>query len=288
MNSISQILKLIRVQQWTKNLLVFAPGFFAGELSRQSFWVLLAGFSAMCLFSSCVYVLNDYLDRETDREDENKKHCPLAKGLVSVRIAMGVFFVFLIVGSGLLLLVPLAFVYIIIVYLGINILYSFWLKHLAIVDVVIISIGFLLRMFGGGILVNVELSKWLMLLTFFMALLIAFAKRRNELLHVHPEKNRPALKGYSLPFTDFTISTLSGACLIFYVMYTIDTEVTERLNSSYVYLTVIWVVLGFLRYLQQVFVHNNAGAPAELLLQDHWLTGIILLWLGSFYYFLYV
>ncbi len=288
MNSFGEIIKLIRVHQWTKNLLIFVPGFFAGTLTAESLTTLTMGYFAFCFFSSCVYIFNDYLDRDADRLDEKKKNRPLVSGSVSIGTAFGVAGALAIGGGVLVSLLPLYFIYVIGSYLCINLLYSIWLKHVPIVDVVIIAVGFLLRVFGGGFLIEVELSKWLILLTFFVSLLIAFAKRRNELLSPNPEAIRPALKGYNIKFTDLSITALSGICVIFYVMYTIDPEVTVRLNSSYIYLTVIWVILGFLRYLQQVFVNNNAGAPAELLIEDHWLKGIIILWLGSFYYFLYV
>jgi 4-hydroxybenzoate polyprenyltransferase len=283
-----EMLKLLRVHHWTKNLLVFMPLFFAGELTQTSIVVLSIGFLAFCLVSSSVYIFNDYMDRSADKIDEVKKHRPLASGSVSV-ISAFVIGVSLLLCAGILLFqLPQIFSLIVGSYLLLNILYSIWLKHVPIVDVVIIAIGFLLRLFGGGVLGGVLLSKWIILLTFFVALLIAFAKRRSELLSPDSVKLRPALKGYNLKFTDLIIILLSSVSLIFYVMYTIDSEVTSRLDSSYVFLTVIFVLFGFLRYLQQVFVNNNAGAPADLLLKDHWLKVIIVMWLASFYYFLYV
>jgi len=283
-----EILKLLRVHHWTKNLLVFIPLFFAGELTQPSIIVLTLGFITFCMVSSSIYIFNDYMDRSADKMDANKRYRPLASGSVSVKKALIIAVILLFGTVTLLFQLPQLFSVIIGGYFILNILYSTWLKHVPIVDVIIIAIGFLLRIFGGGILGGVLLSKWIILLTFFVALLIAFAKRRSELLSPDAVKVRPALKGYTLKFTDLIITLLSSVSLIFYVMYTIDPEVTNRLNSSYVFLTVIFVLFGFLRYLQQVFVNNNAGAPADLLIKDHWLKVIILMWLASFYYFLYV
>ena len=283
-----EILKLLRVHHWVKNLLVFIPLFFAGEFTQPSIIILILGFIAFCMVSSSIYIFNDYMDRNADKMDAKKKFRPLASEIVSVKTALIIAVILLFGTVTLLFQLPQLFSIIIGGYFILNILYSTWLKHVPIVDAVIIAIGFLLRIFGGGILGDVLLSKWIILLTFFVALLIAFAKRRSELLSPDPVDVRPALKGYTLKFTDLIITLLSSVSLVFYVMYTIDPEVTSRLNSPYVFLTVILVLFGFLRYLQQVFVNNNTGAPADLLMKDHWLKVIILMWLASFYYFLYV
>jgi decaprenyl-phosphate phosphoribosyltransferase len=282
------ILKLMRVHHWTKNLLVFIPIFFAGGILQPNLLILTLGFISFCLAASSIYIFNDYMDRDADRMDASKKNRPLVNGTVSVKNAIIIASLLVVTASVILLWLPPLFSIILGGYILLNILYSIWLKHVPIVDVVIISIGFLLRIFGGGILGDVALSKWIIVLTFFIALLISFAKRRSELLAPDPIKVRPALKGYNLKFTDLIIVLLSSVSLIFYVMYTIDTEVTERLNSSYIFLTVIFVLFGFLRYLQQVFVNEDAGSPVDLLIKDHWLKVIIILWLMSFYYFLYV
>lgn len=282
------ILRLLRVHHWTKNLLLFAPIFFAGGVLNEFVIKLFLGLIAFCFASSTVYIINDFMDLDLDRLHANRKNRPLASGLISVKTSFILVTVLVLSCGAILYFLPLTFSYIIFTYIFINILYSIWLKHIAILDVTIIASGFLLRLSGGGLLAEVELSKWIILLTFFAALLIAVAKRRNELLMPNAAEIRPSLKGYSLKYTDAIIALLSGVCLVFYIMYTIDPEVTNRLNSQYVYFTVIFVLLGFLRYLQQVFIHNDAGSPVHLLAKDHWLKLLIFLWLSSFYYLLYV
>jgi len=288
MSRAKEILKLIRVNQWTKNLLIFVPGFFAGKISEENILILTLGFIAFSLSASIVYIFNDIQDLEADRNDEVKKYRPLAKGTISIKSSLWSLLILLLLAATTLFKLNIDFTKILGSYLALNVFYSIGLKHIPILDALIISFGFLLRIFGGSVILDVAPSKWLILLTFFVALIITLAKRRNELLHKSPEKIRPALRGYNLKFTELTIVLLSGISIVFYVMYTIDSEVTYRLHSEYVYITVIFVLMGFLRYLQQVFVFNNAGTPSDLLIKDHLLKLIIILWIGSFYYFLYL
>ena len=288
MSNLKEISSLIRIRQWPKNLLVLVPGFFAGSMTWNDELIhALLGFAVFCLVCSAIYIFNDYFDREADRLDDSKKNRPLAKGSVSEKTALLLAIFALGGGVAISVLLPIQFMMLAGSYLGINILYTTWLKRVPIVDVIIIATGFLLRIFSGGILFDVVVSKWLVLITFFGALLVAFSKRRSELSLPNAREIRPALRGYNKTFIDLIIVGLSGICIMLYIMYAIDDEVIDRLNSNYVYLTVIPVIVGFLRYLQQVFVFNNTGAPSELLLKDHWLKSIVMLWLASFYFLLY-
>ena len=289
--NIRAVFQLIRVHQWIKNLLVFLPAFFAQKIGDGALVIpLLKGFGAFCLVASTVYIFNDYCDRESDSKHPDKASRPLASGEVSTRQA-------LVLGTVCLLLAAMlawstgiwAFVNLLVAYLALNILYSLFLKKIPILDLAILGIGFLLRIFSGGALVDVPISEWLVIMTFLGALMIGLGKRRDEFLLAEQTNTttRVSLAGYNKQYIDIAMVFVASITTVAYLMYTISPEVTNRIGNNYVYLTSFFVILGMLKYLQLTFVYGKTGRPTRLFLENRSLQLIILFWLISFGLLLY-
>ena len=283
-------LSLIRLPQWIKNTFIFLPAFFAGKFFDFALLSeLLPGFAAFCLASSCVYTINDLLDKSADEKHPHKKNRPLA----SARIAssQAIFFAAA-TGIGSLLLslwLDKMFFYITGIYILLNILYSVSLKHIPVLDIIIVSSGFLLRIFGGGVLANVPISHWIVIMTFLLALFLALAKRRDDVLIFNEsgEKMRKSVDGYNLEFINSAMMVMAAVIVVSYIMYTLSEEVMQRIGSTKIYFTTVFVIAGLLRYLQISFVENDSGSPTRILLYDRFIQLTILGWIASFFLLLY-
>ncbi len=287
--TITTILNLIRLRQWIKNAFVFIPAFFAARILDQGLGIDLAlNFLAFSLMASGVYVMNDYVDRERDRQHPEKQNRPLASGAVSSQQAL---LLGITLGSTSLILAAFInpiFAVILLIYLAINFLYSIRLKHIAIIDIAIIASGFLLRIFAGGVVAAVPISSWLIMLTFLLAMILALGKRRNEFLaQAEGQQSRPALDGYNLPFIDLSMVFLAAVTVVAYLMYTMSDEVVMRIGSDQLYFTTFFVILGLLRFLQLALVFNRTASPTKVLLEDRFIQLMLLLWGGAFLYLLY-
>ena len=275
------LLETLRPYQWVKNLLVFAPLVFARRmLDGEAALAAFLAFAAFCLVASSIYLLNDIVDIERDRKHPEKKLRPLPSGRLSVPVAWAAFFV--VAASGFALAVfatvepfwaPLA------IYFAINIAYSFRLKHVVILDTMSIAIGFLLRVYTGGIAIAEPVSGWLTLCTFFVALLLAFCKRRHELslLGEGSLEHRKTLDEYSLPFLDQLIAPLGALTVMTYALYTVSPQTQEKFSDKLLF-TVPFVVYGIFRYLYLVHIRAKGGNPTRLLLKDGPMLINILLW----------
>lgn len=275
---------LLRPNQWLKNLFLFAPWFFSFQFNWQQFPELLIGFVLFSLAASSIYVLNDYMDIEEDRQHPTKCKRPLASGAISkaqgLTLMLSLWAV-VVIGSWHL---SVQFLSIILGYVALNILYSLKLKHIPILDISIIAVGFVLRVFAGAVLISNEPSMWIILVTFLLALFLALAKRRDDcLLALQGKATRKNIDGYNLELVNAAMVLMSAVTLVSYLMYTVSPEVVERLGSQYVYLTAFFVILGVLRYMQLTFVEENSGSPTKLLMKDRFLQLTILGWLCSFY-----
>ncbi len=175
------------------------------------------------------------------------------------------------------------------IYLILNIAYSLKLKHIAIIDINIIAIGFLIRILAGGIVSDVTISKWLWIITYLLALILALGKRRSELLTFIDTgiTHRKAIAGYSLEFINSVLIFMSSILVVSYIMYTLSPEITTRLNSEYVYTTSFFAVLGITRFLQQTLVFNNTENPTKLAITDRFLQLVIVLWFTAFAVIIY-
>jgi decaprenyl-phosphate phosphoribosyltransferase len=291
MDKIRALVQLARPPQYLKNGFIFLPLFFGHRLhDLNAVWAAWWAFVAFCLAASSVYAVNDIHDIQEDRQHPAKKFRPLAAGILSKSEA-GLFALVLMALSlavsltflGPVFLLPLA------AYLLLNLVYSYGLKHLAIIDVFCIALGFVLRIFAGGLAADVWISHWLVLMTFLLALFLALAKRRDDLLLAANGINvRRSLDNYNLEFVSLSMVLMAAVIIVSYILYTVSPEVVSKHKTNNLYLTSIWVVMGLLRYMQITFVEQRSGSPTLILLKDSFLRVIILLWLLSFYLLFYV
>lgn len=270
----------MRPRQWIKNGFVFAALVFDGQLfSPDPFLRTTIGFALLCAASSAVYLMNDIVDLEADRRHPTKRLRPLASGALSVgtaRVAAGVLLIAAILGGWAL---EPAFGVIVIAYLAMNALYSYWLKHVAIIDVFIIAAGFLLRVGGGVSLITVErFSPWLYVCTSLLALFIGFGKRRAEIVLLADSANthRRVLDGYSVGLLDQLIQIVSALAIMSYSLYTFSAE--NLPENHLMMLTIPFVIYGIFRYLHLIHVEGKGGAPEELVLRDRPLMATLILW----------
>ena len=284
-----QIFVLMRPEHWVKNLFLFIPAFFAARLDEPSvLYNAMMGFVAFCLIASAVYVLNDMVDATQDRNHPDKNRRPVASGAISIRQAIAILVLLLFFSTALAAYLSTSMLIFSLLYFVINLFYSFSLKHIAIIDISLIGLGFLLRIFAGGAVTGVAVSQWLIILTFLLALILGLAKRRGEYVIAMGENNfRKALEGYNLPFLDVGITVCSTVAIVAYLMYCFSPEVTERMGSSQIYFTAFFVILGILRYLQLTLVFNKTESPTRALLRDLFLQLVLLAWIGAFTWLLY-
>lgn len=282
---------LLRIHHWPKNLFLFIPAFFAGVLTQsQVLLTLLQGFICFCLISSVVYIINDYRDRENDRLHPVKKNRPLASGQISTFTS-----IFLVIGL-LSIAIPWSFWlssyfgFSIVSYLFINIFYSLGLKNIAILDTLIVSYGFLIRTLSGGWLAEVEISQWLVIMIFLLSFFLATAKRRDDLILFQSGQAplRTSSRKYTLEFINTILSVLAGVIIVSYLMYTISDEVVSRLHAPYLYVTVLFVFVGLIRFLQITMVENRSGSPMRIFLTDAFIQVTIVLWILCFFVVIYI
>ena len=270
----------MRLRQWTKNGFVFFALIFDKQLFIvDAFLRTLAGFFLFCLISSAVYLLNDIADVEADRQHPEKKHRPIASGKLPLNVAAGAAIILIVITLPVAYYLAPALAMILAVYLLINVLYSNWLKHIPILDVLIISAGFVLRVAAGVALITVErFSPWLYVITTLFSLYIGFGKRRTEmtLLEEDASAHRKVLDGYTLPLIDQYITIVSGTTIVTYSLYTFTAPNLPPNHSMM--LTIPFVVYGIFRYLQLIQTGHAAGAPDEVALRDRPLQITVLLW----------
>jgi len=274
------LIKAMRPRQWTKNGFIFFALIFDKQLFLlEPFLRTLEGFVLFCMVSSSVYLFNDIADVEADRNHPEKKSRPIASGELPVSVALITALLLLAVALPLGYVLSPAFALILTTYLVINLLYSRWLKHVSILDVLIISFGFVLRVGAGVALITVErFSPWLYMMTILFSLYIGFGKRRAELnlLAQGASAHRKVFEGYTIPLLDQFITIVSGMTIVAYSLYTFS-AVNLPANHSMM-LTIPFVVYGIFRYLQLIQTGYAAGAPDEVALKDRPLQITMLLW----------
>ena len=291
---------LIRPKQWIKNTFVLIPLFFAGRLNHLSDVLSsLVAMFAFCLVASSIYCFNDLVDVEADRRHPSKCRRPVASGAVSFTEAcllMGVMALLsaltLLLGSRLGYLDRLPLLHLSAVIGGywlLNLAYCAKLKQYAIVDVCIVSFGFVLRIFAGGVAIGVILSHWLVLMTFLLTLFLSFAKRRDDVLRMKQTGEAPRTNTirYNLTFINQAITITAAVTLVCYIMYTVSPEVVSRFRTGYLYVTSFFVLLGLLRYIQVAVVDEKSGDPTKVMLRDRFMQVVVLLWALSFAVIIY-
>ena len=290
-SKVKYYIQLARPHHYLKNGFIWLPLFFGYKLTdthaaMQTFYA----FCAFCLLASSLYAYNDLKDVAEDRHHPIKKNRPLARGVIAPFEAVVFCGVLLVVAFSLsFLLLPLNLLFVLAGYALLNFTYTTFLKHRAIVDVTCIALGFVLRIFVGGLAADLQISHWIVIVTFLLALFLALAKRRDDLVLVSNglNKSRQALDGYNLEFISSSMIIMASVIIVAYVLYTVSPGVIEKHGTDKLYLTSFWVLLGLLRYLQITFVKLRSGSPTMVLLKDYVLQTIIGLWLLTYYLLLY-
>lgn len=282
------LLQTMRPSQWTKNLLLFAGLVFSHNLGRPDLFLrALTGFGIFCLLSGTTYVLNDLADLNSDRAHPTKCRRPIASGALSPLVALAVAIVLVLVGLGLSWFLSRPFAVVALAYVVITLFYSHVLKHLAIVDVLTVAAGFVLRAVAGVIVIRVPngpevpMTPWFVLCVFFLALFLAICKRRHELTEVADEENvtRPALESYDVALLDQMISVSATATVLTYALYLITGVHDETPRQALQLLSTLpFVLYGIFRYLMLVYRMREGGEPERVLLRDRPMMVCILLW----------
>ena len=290
-------IKLIRPKDWAKNLFLFVPVFFAEQISNtQILLYVLAGFVCFSFVASSIYIINDYRDIEDDKKHPVKCNRPLASGAVSKTAAIIICIILLIAGFTGAWFIRDKFMFVLGIYFMLNLGYSFGLKAIPILDIIIVAIGFVLRIKAGAVIAavvipnGIDLSGWLTIMVFLLALFMALAKRRDDVLLKLSSGTdmRKAVKGYNLEFINVALSLICAVIIVSYFMYSMSPEIMARLQTYRLYYTCLFVLGGVLRYLQLVFVQQNSQSPTKILYKDRFIQVCILLWMASFYIILYM
>ena len=289
------IIQILRPYQWVKNGFIFLPLFFHGQLWNASeIYDCIIAFISFSLAASSIYCFNDIYDVEADRQHPVKQQRPVASGAISVPIAYLLMTICLILSSLSLLLIDGQSRYELFGLIGfyylLNIAYCILLKQFSIVDVMIVAIGFVIRIFVGGHATGIPVSEWIIIMTFLLALFLAFAKRRDDVVIYQTTgiELRKNTGKYNLDFVNQVLTVISTITIVAYIMYTISPEVTARFHCQYVYVTAVFVLAGIIRYLQLSIVKMQSGDPTKILLKDRFIQICILGWLIAFLIIIYL
>ena len=297
MNYLKNIFRLIRPEQWLKNTFVLLPLFFDRHLLEWQYWQpSLIAFFAFCFAASGIYCFNDIYDAEADRLHPKKKNRPIASGAVSKSAGYVTMSCCWLIAAALLLIDN--FVWnnrtwlwaIIFFYVLMNIAYTVRLKQVPILDVFIISIGFVLRVISGGENAHIYISHWIVLMTFLLALFLAFAKRRDDVAMYEADGKlmRHGIDRYNTAFMNQAMTVVATLTMVCYIMYTLSDEVIARIGNPHLYMTSIFVLAGIIRYLQVAIVDVKSGSPTKILLRDRFIQCCIVGWILAFVILLYL
>ena len=286
-----QIITLMRPHQWLKNLFVFMPLFFDRHATDWHYvWPCIVAFIAFCLAASGIYCFNDIHDAEADRQHPVKCRRPVASGAVSKRAAYTVMCIIWVAAFSLVAMCDSGLIGTLLFYIIMNVAYCIRLKQIALLDVFIIATGFVLRIVAGGLATGIILSHWIVLTTFLLALFLAVAKRRDDVVIYEASgiKARKSVEHYNKFFLGVAIGVLGSITIMCYILYTVSSEVVDRIGSRYLYATSVFVLAGILRYMQLTFVDQKSGSPTEVLLHDRFIQTCVVAWIATFTMILYV
>ncbi|MBI4636242.1 MAG: decaprenyl-phosphate phosphoribosyltransferase [Candidatus Rokubacteria bacterium] len=267
---LTAILVSLRPRQWVKNLFVFAGLVFAQKLFTPLAWTALAAFILFCALSGAIYLVNDVVDRERDRLHPEKRERPVASGRLGVGRALAIAVGLIVVSLGLSPLLSPGFALAALAYTVLLVAYSFWLKHLIIVDVLAVASGFVLRAAAGALAIDVAISGWLLICTILLALFLALGKRRHEywVLERDAAVHRPSLVEYSAPLLDQMIAVVTASTVTTYALYTMSAETVAKFHTQLLPATLPFVIYGIFRYLYLLYGRRLGGNPSELFLND--------------------
>jgi 4-hydroxybenzoate polyprenyltransferase len=285
------IWKSLRPKQWTKNLcifagLIFSQNFTSVPLITKSVWA----FAIFCMLSGAVYIINDLSDLDKDRQHPLKSHRPLASGNLSVVQAVSVLILLLPLSLGRAYFLGIPFFVAAVSYLFLQIAYSLYVKNIVILDVLTVACGFVLRVVAGALVINVEISSWLLVCTVFLALFLSLSKRRHELIVVerNHQEHRKTLDEYSTILLDQMISIVTASTVVAYALYTMSKETIAKVGTRDLIYTIPFVLYGIFRYLYLVYQKEEGGRPENILITDVPLIINVLLWIVAIGVILYV
>jgi 4-hydroxybenzoate polyprenyltransferase len=260
----------MRPRQWVKNLFVLAGLLFAQKLFTPRAVLALAAFAIFCALSGAMYLLNDVADREKDRLHPRKRERPIASGRLSVPVAMVAALVLLVLALGAGVAISWTFAGVALAYAVLLTSYSVWLKHIVLVDVLAVAVGFVLRAVAGAVAIDVEISGWLLICTILLALFLALGKRRHEYLALGDEagRHRPILAEYSAGLLDQMIAVVTASTVTAYALYTMSPETVAKFHTHLLPATLPFVLYGIFRYLYLLYRKQLGGNPSELFLND--------------------
>ena len=286
-----QHFKLLRPLQWSKNVFVFLPLFFDRKLTDMGvLWLTVIAAVAFSLAASAVYCLNDVLDREADAKHPVKCKRPVASGAVTVPTAIAMMVACAAVAMALAWwLLPWQAAAIIAAYMVVNVLYSTWLKHLSLVDVMVVAVFYVMRVMAGAAAGGIEPSSWIIIMTFLLALFLVLAKRRDDAM-LRAAGQKEARRGtdlYNVEFLNLSLTLIATVTIVAYIMYTISPEVMENFGNRYIYLTTVWVLAGIMRYMQLTIVEGRTGSATRVLFKDRFVQVCLLGWVVSFLFIIY-
>lgn len=272
---------LMRISHLIKNVLIFAPLVFSLQFTQNNILQVTITFIAFSLVASSIYIFNDIADVESDRKHLHKRYRPIASGTISVKQGLVFFLSLFLTGTTItLLLLPPTVFAITTGYFLLNILYSWHLKRIPILDVMVVAIGFVLRILAGAAAITVSVSPWILLCTFFGALFIAFGKRKGEIgiLKENSSQIRNVLSSYHPEFLNQLLGTTAAITIITYALYTIDNHTMERFGTHHLLYTVPFVVFGIFRYFQIIYVQSKGDDPTKIFSSDRPMIFNIALW----------
>lgn len=288
------LIRLIRPHQWVKNLVVLLPVFFGGALLHiESVYAGLVTALCFSFAASSIYCLNDIVDVDDDRRHPVKCHRPMASGAISIPqgyTLMFLMFILSMLSTFLLRQSQLETASVILFYWLLNIAYCLKLKQYAIIDVSVVSFGFVLRILAGGYATSIHLSKWIVLMTFLLMLFLSFAKRRDDVVRMNETGHAPRQNTirYNLTFINQAITITSSVTLVCYIMYTVSPETIQNFHTDYLYLTSVFVLVGLLRYIQIAVVDKRSGDPTKVMLHDRFMQFVVLAFGLAFLFIIYV
>ena len=288
---LKSIIKTTRPTQWLKNFVVLAALVFAGEIvNKDKSITALIAFSVFCLLSSGMYILNDLIDKEKDKQHPLKKFRPIAAGTINPSIAITVCIILILISLAAAWNINMPFFYFALSFVIFNLLYSTILKEIVIVDVMSIAVSFVIRAYAGAFAISVPASKWLIINTLLLALFLGFGKRRHEiiLLEDAASNHRKILDKYSPYLLDQLIGVVTPAVVVMYMLYSFSPEVSNKLGTENLFLTVPFVVYGIFRYLYLIHQEEKGGSPTKVLITDYPILATVVLWILTVILVLYL
>ncbi|NWG15140.1 MAG: decaprenyl-phosphate phosphoribosyltransferase [Chloroflexi bacterium] len=286
------LLRTMRPKQWTKNLIIYAGLVFDGQLfDRDPFIRVTVSFILLCLAASAIYIVNDLVDIERDRQHPKKRNRPLPSGQLPRSLAIAAAILMPVFSVAAALLYSPRYAAILAIYIALHIVYSLVLKHIVLIDILTITAGYVLRVAGGVLVIEVaRFSPWLYTCTALLALFLAIGKRRQELLSLgdNATSTRPIFDHYNLPLLDDMLRIVTTSTLLAYILYTIEAPSILLAGNNLALITVPFVLYGLFRYLYLIHVKGEGSAPDEVLLRDRPLQVALVLWGLTFVFILYV